>query len=353
MTIEELRKSVDKLDRRLLELLNQRAELTQQIAHHKRRRNDDQFVPSRERQIFDNLQTHNRGPLPDAAVYDIFRQIIAANRALERPMKISFLGPLYTFSHLATLRKFGSLPKMLPAATVEEVFKAVENRRAGYGVVPVENSTEGTVRPTLDMFSQSSLLICSELYLDIEHFLFSKSTLDEIKRVYAPPQVLAQCREWLRGNLAAVELIEVSSSSRGAELAAEEPGAAAIGTLLAAEHYGLSMLAERIEDLPGNRTRFLIIGHTANPPTGKDKTSIIFAVPHQPGALHAALAVLYKYDINMTMIESRPTRQAPWKYAFFVDLQGHRDDPGVSKALSQLQTTCVFVKVLGSYPEAE
>jgi chorismate mutase/prephenate dehydratase len=353
MTIEELRKQIDDLDDKIVDLLNQRATWAHKIAHRKRESNTDPFVPARERQVFDNILAHNQGPLPDQAITDIYRVVIAAMRSLEKPLRIVYWGPPGSFTQMAALRKFGSLPQMQAMAQVEDIFAEVEKRAADYGVVPMENSTEGAVRPTLDMFFNSNLRICSEIFLDIEHYLLGHGKAAEIKRVYSNPQVLAQCRGWLRSHLPDAELIEVATSSRGAERAAEEPDGGAIGTALAAELYGLKVVGERIEDLPGNRTRFLVIGHTKGDPSGKDKTSIMFSVPHRPGALHKALGVLEKYDINMTMIEARPGRQQAFEYAFFIDFQGHADDPHVAKAIAQLQETCLFVKVLGSYPEAE
>ncbi|KPJ64647.1 hypothetical protein AMK68_01015 [candidate division KD3-62 bacterium DG_56] len=352
-TIEELRSKIDDLDRRIVDLLNERATLARKIARRKRERKTDPFVPARERQVFDSIVAHNPGPLPDQAVVDIYRAVIAAMRSLEHPLRIVYWGPPGSFTQMAALRKFGSLPDTRAMAQVEDIFSEIEKRGADYGVVPMENSTEGAVRATLDMFFNSNLRICSEIYLDIEHYLLGHGGAEDIKRVYSNPQVLAQCRGWLRGHLPDAELIEVATSSRGAERAAREPDSGAIGTALAAELYGLKIISERIEDLPGNRTRFLVIGHTESEPSGKDKTSIMFSVPHRPGALHEALGVLEKYDINMTMIEARPGRQQPFEYVFFIDFQGHADDPHVAKAVAQLQDTCLFLKVLGSYPEAE
>lgn len=352
-TIEEFRKEIDDLDRRIVDLLNERATLARKIARRKRERKSEPFVPARERQVFDSILARNQGPLPDQAITDIYRAVIAAMRSLEHPLKIVYWGPPGSFTQMAALRKFGSLPGMRAMAQVEDIFSEVEKRRADYGVVPMENSTEGAVRPTLDMFFNSNLRICSEIYLDIEHYLLGHGLLKDIKRVYSNPQVLAQCRGWLRSHLPEAELIEVPTSSRGAERAAQEPESGAIGTALAAELYGLKVVSERIEDLPGNRTRFLVIGHTEGEPSGKDKTSIMFSVPHRPGALHEALGVLNKYDINMTMIEARPGRQQPFEYVFFIDFQGHADDPHVAKAVAALKQTCLFLKVLGAYPEAE
>jgi len=352
-TIEEFRKQIDDLDRRIVDLLNERAALARKIADRKRERKTDPFVPARERQVFDNIAAQNQGPLPDQAVIDIYRAVIAATRSLEKPLRIVYWGPPGSFTQMAALRKFGSLPDMPAMAQVEDIFSEVEKRRADYGVVPMENSTEGAVRPTLDMFFNRILRICSEIYLDIEHYLLGHSRLEGIKRVYSNPQVLAQCRGWLRSHLPDAELIEVATSSRGAERAAQEPDSGAIGTALAAELYGLKVVSERIEDLPGNRTRFLVIGHTEGEPSGRDKTSIMFSVPHRPGALHQALGVLNEHDINMTMIEARPGRQQPFEYVFFIDFQGHVNDPHVAKAVTKLREACLFLKVLGSYPEAE
>lgn len=354
MTIERERALIDQLDDQILDLLNQRAKHALAIARHKRRRAKDHFSPARERQIFDRLLAANPGPLPDESVLSIYREIIAVHRQLEAPATIAYLGPAGTFTHMAVLRKFGARAEASPAESIGDIFSQVEKGAATFGVVPMENSTEGVINDTLDMFVESSLDICAETYLDVDHYLVSRSPIEEVTRIYSMRQPLAQCRVWIKTNLPRAELQEVSSTSRAAQLAAQEPGSAAIATRLAAGMYDLNIIGEKIQDSPYNRTRFLVVGRASEPErSGHDKTSIMFSVRHEAGALYRALAVLDKYDINMTMIESRPTKKGAWEYIFFVDVQGHVSDPPVARALEHLGAATFFMRVLGSYPEAE
>lgn len=353
MTIEKKRQEIDRIDAQILELLNQRANAAVEIGKAKKKQAADTFVPARERQVLERLLKKNKGPLKDEAVLSIYRQVIAASRQLAGPTKVAYLGPEGTFTHVAVLQKFGETADLRPTESIAEVFAEVEKGNAEYGVVPMENSTEGVVRPTLDMFVESSLSICAEIYLDIALHLLSKSKFDAITRVYSMPQPFAQCRTWIKTNMPQAELVEVASTAKAAQIAAKEPGSAAIGTDLAARLYKLKIVRENIEDSAANRTRFLLIGQAESRPSGRDKTSIMFSVKHQAGALYRALGVLDKYDINMTMIESRPTRQKPWEYIFFVDFLGHQSEAHVAKALERLREDSLFLRVLGSYPEAE
>lgn len=353
MDIDKIRDSIDQLDGQILSLLNQRAELALQIAQLKQQQGQEPFVPAREREVFDQMVAQNPGPLSKEAVIAIYREIIATMRALEKSLTVAYLGPPGTFSHLATLNKFGSLANHQPRDSISDVFGEVEAGRADYGVVPIENSTEGVEYHTLDRLAESSLQVSAEVYVDIEHHLLSKGDLDSIQRIYSHSQALSQCRTWLKTNLPNAELVEVASTARAAQLAAEDANCAAIGSRLASDLYQLNRVRERIEDYHYNRTRFLIIGTTQSPSSSKDKTSIMFSVKHEAGSLVRALGGLGKHDINMTMIESRPTRQTPWEYVFFIDFQGHAQDPQVAKALSQFKEQCLFLRVLGSYPEAE
>lgn len=354
MDINSLREEIDQIDRQILDLLNQRARAAKEIGMIKQRVKKTTFVPERESQVIAKLEALNKGPLPNPALRAIYREIISASRSLEQPMTIAYWGPPATNTHMASIRKFGISCEFVPMDTIPDVFNEVERGRASYGVVPIENSTEGVVNHTLDTFLTSKLKICSEIYLPITHFLLSKATcLAEIKRVYSIPTAAAQCRNWLRTNLPDVEIIDVSTTARGSQLCADDPTSAAIGTSLAAEVYGLDILAEHIEDNPQNRTRFLVVGFNEPAPSGKDKTSIMFSVAHKAGALFRAMSVFDKYDINLTMIESRPTKLTPWEYVFFIDFQGHVKDPPVQKALAALKDHTLFVTVLGSYPEAE
>jgi chorismate mutase/prephenate dehydratase len=274
-------------------------------------------------------------------------------RALQKRPKIAYLGPEATFTHIAAIKRFGSAVEYIKTDSITDVFTEVERRRADFGVVPIENSTEGAVNHTLDMFMESDLKICSEVVLEIEHNLLSKGSLSSIKKVYSNPQVLGQCRLWLEANLAQVELIPVSSTTKAAQIAAKGKTSAAIASKVAAERYGLKILAESIEDSPHNITRFLVIGKADVEPTGNDKTSIMFSVKDRVGVLHDMLGPFKRNRINLTKIESRPSKKQPWKYYFFVDMQGHIKDKKVRQALGELEKYCAYLKQLGSYPAAE
>jgi chorismate mutase/prephenate dehydratase len=273
--------------------------------------------------------------------------------ALEKSMTIAYLGPEATFTHQAAIQRFGSSLLYAAQKTIADVFNEVAKGRADYGVVPVENSTEGVVTHTLDMFVDSDLKIVSQIVLPISHCLVSKSRRERIKKLYVHPQSLAQCRAWVHKNLAGAEIVETSSNARSAELAAQEKHSAAIAGLLAAEKYGVPVLEHDIQDNAANATRFLVLGRKCSPPTGHDRTSLMFSIADEVGALHRALAPFRKYRLNMTKIESRPSKRRAWEYFFFVDCDGHSNDTKVAKAIAQLGSQCSFVKVLGSYPNAE
>jgi len=351
MDIDGIRRDIDGIDEALLDLLNRRAESVSEIGRLKEQNGAMVFDPPRERQILDRLSSLNRGPLDDEAIAEIFGAVFAVHRLLEKRLVVAYFGLAGTFSHIAARRKFGSAADLRPAEAVAEVFHAVEKKEADLGVVPIENTTAGVVPLTLDSLAESKLGICAEVYVDIEHYLLSQCRdLTEIKRVYSHPQPIAQCRIWLRSNLPRVEVVSVGSTARAAELAAAEPEAAAIGPALAAEIYGVPILRERIQDEPDNRTRFFVIGHASASPSGRDKTSLVFAVPHKAGALHRALGILSAHQINMTFIQSHPIKQTPWEYMFFVDIEGHADQPQVSEALAELREQTSVLRVLGSYP---
>jgi len=354
MSLEDLRRQIDAIDTQVLNLLSERARLAQEVGHGKRGSAVKFFAPERERQIFDRLKSINPGPLPDSAVRAIYREIISASRALEAPMRIAYLGPAGTFSHRASLNRFGSSSEQIPTATIPDVFHQVERGEADYGIVPVENSTEGVVSYTLDMFPKTHLKVCAEVFVAVDHYLATRAErLKDVKRLYVHPQSLAQSRNWLRENLPKVEIIDVTSNSKSAQMAAVDSEGAAVCTDIAAEIYQVPIVASHIEDSPHNRTRFLVIGQNEPKPSGKDKTSIFFSVNHRPGALLRAIAAFDAHNINMTMIESRPTKQMPWEYVYFVDFQGHVQDDSVAHALKMLEEQAQFVTVLGSYPEAE
>ncbi|MCC6444854.1 MAG: prephenate dehydratase [Armatimonadetes bacterium] len=351
--VDSLRELIDDIDREIVTLLNERARLAQEIGKHKASGNASVFVPEREHQVMRKVLAASEGPLSGEALAAIYREIISASRALERVLRIVFWGPLYTFSHEASLSQFGASSEHVPVPTIEDIFFEVEHGRADFGIVPVENSTAGTIGPTLDMFVQSPLKVCAELYLNISHYLVSKSEgLQGIKKVYSGQQPAAQCRNWLAQHLPGIELVEVSTTARAAELSLSGPEAAAITGGLAARYYNLNILAEHIEDNPRNKTRFFVIGNKECESTGQDKTSLLFSVAHRPGSLFRAMAAFELYNVNLTLIESRPTKQMPWEYVFFVDFQGHQRDDAIAKALASLSKDCLFVRVLGSYPEA-
>ncbi len=353
MSLPELRKEIDKIDEQVLELLNRRAALAQQVGHAKSSARSHYFTPEREHTVFKRLLALNKGPLEAIAVRAIYKEIISGCRALEKPLGVAFLGPEGTFSHLATLAKFGSSSQLMPVGTIAEVFTAVERNACDYGIVPVENSWAGVIPETLDTFINSNLRVVSEIYQPILHNLLTHcEDLGQVKRLYSHFQPLAQCRQWIRNHLPGVEEIEASSTAKAAELAADDREGAAIATVLAAEKYDLPVRCEHIEDNPTNRTRFLVLGYNEPEPTGKDKTSIMFSVHNRAGELVHALNAFEKYDVNLTMIESRPNKTEAWQYVFYIDLQGHIRDLPVTKAIDLLREQSLFVRVLGSYPEA-
>jgi chorismate mutase/prephenate dehydratase len=356
MNINDHRKAIDELDQRIVELISERARHAGEIGRTKAAQAAEAFAPAREQEVFARLAALNPGPLPDAALRAIYREIISACRALEQPLTISYWGPAGSNTHVAALHRFGHGVRLAPADSIAAVFKEVEKANASYGVVPVENSTEGIVSYTFDQFLDSDLRVCAEIYLPIRHSIVSKAgSLAEVRRLYTMFQATAQCRGWLARHLPQVELVEASTTARAAQIAAGEPDAAAIANTVAAEEYGLAVLAEGVEDNPRNFTRFFVLGRTQPPATRRDKTSILFSVSHEAGALVRALAAFEKYDRNLTLIQSRPTKMTPWEYVFFVDVDGHVEEPGDSllrRALKLFQERCLFVRVLGSYPDA-
>lgn len=353
MQIRALRKQIDILDKKLVEILNRRAYLSKKIGEIKKQLNKSIYAPDREKEILQRVKTLNKGPLANESLTNIYKQIISGSYALEKKLKVSYLGPEATFTHLAALEKFGTNVEYLPCNNITDVFLLIERNEADYGVVPIENSIEGAVSHTLDMFIDSDLKICSEIVLDISHNLLAKCTINRIKKIYSNPQVFGQCRIWLQTNVPNAELIEVSSTSKAAQLASKEKNAGCIASVLAAKVYNLKILAEEIEDSPHNRTRFLVIAKNDVGQTGDDKTSIMFSIKDRVGALHDMLVPFKKYNINLTKIESRPSKKKAWDYYFFLDLAGHRFEPKIKKALEELDKKCKFLKILGSYPKFE
>ncbi len=350
MSLEILRRKIDKIDEGILKLINERAQTAIEIGNLKRKQGQDIYVPDRERTIYNNLIKKNKGPLSSKAIQSVYKEIMSNSLALEKPFSIAYFGPEATYTHMAAIEKFGTQTKYIPVRTINDCFTEVTKGRADYGVVPVENSTEGVVSHTLDMFIDSDLAICAEILLEVSHYLLSNTSLRRINKIYSNWQAFAQCRNWIENNLPGVKLIEVTSTSEGARRAKREKGAAAIASKLAASIYKLDIVSERIEDMVGNVTRFLVIGNTLAKSTGRDKTSLMFSVKDRPGALYRMLKPFAMNKINLTKIESRPSRKKAWDYIFFVDLEGHITEPRVNKALKELEKECRYLKVLGSYP---
>ena len=353
--IEDARDRIDRIDNEILALLNERAACNAEIGRIKAGEGAAPFVPSRELEIFERLSRQNTGPFPTAAIQNVFREIISASVSLQRGVKVAYLGPAATYTHQAALQQFGRMADYLPSATVDEIFRDVEEERSEYGVVPVENSNEGVVSHTLDVFVDSTLTICAEIHVAIHHDLLAASSdLGEIRTVYSHPQALAQCRRWLELNLASVPQHSTASTAQAAERAVHEPGAAAIASPVAGEIYGLERARSGIEDHPDNTTRFLVVGRRAPRRSSRDITSLLFSIKRdQIGALHTALGPFAKHGVNLTRIESRPTKARAWEYVFFCDFEGHREEQRVRAAIDELKPCCDFVKVLGSYPQAE
>ena len=305
------------------------------------------------RQVFDRICKSNAGPITDEQLHAIYREIMSASLALEKSMTIAYFGPEATFTHQAAIQKFGASLHYSAQKTIGDVFTEVAKKSADYGVVPVENSTEGVVTHTLDMFVDSDLKIVSQVLLEIQQCLMSNSPRAKIKKLYVHPQSLAQCRGWLAKNLPRAEIIETSSNARSAELAAQEKFSAALGGILSAEKYDLKILAQDIQDNSVNVTRFIVLGRQCSPPTGDDRTSLMISLADRAGTLHDAIAVFRKFKINMTKIESRPSKRKAWEYFFFIDCAGHYQDAKVARAIQHLGKHCNFVKILGSYPNVE
>lgn len=353
MNLENLRKKIDRVDKKIVEFLNMRAEIASQIAKVKQKAGKSIYSPEREREVLQRLASANKGPLSSGALEAVYREIMSASLSAGKPLKVAYLGPQASFTNLAAVKKFGSQVEYVASNSIAEVFLEVERGNADYGVVPIENSIEGAVSHTLDMFVDYDLKICSQIILDVSHNLLANCPKEKIKRLYSNPQVFGQCRLWLQKNLACVEEIEVSSTTRAAQIASKEKNSACIASLLAAKVYKLKFIARDIEDSPHNITRFLVIGETDVPQTSSDKTSVMFSIKDRVGALHDMLLPFRKYKINLTKIESRPSKKKAWDYYFFVDFAGHRQNTAVKKALKELEDKCKFLKILGSYPVGE
>ena len=353
MNIPKHRKVIDRLDGQIVRLLNERTRHGLAIGDIKLKAGEEIYAPHRERAVLNRICHLNQGPMTDEQLCAIYREIMSSALALEKTMTIAYLGPEATFTHQAAIRRFGSSLRYVSQKTIADVFAEVSRKRADYGVVPVENTTEGVVTHTLDMFVDSDLKIVSQIVLPVQYCLAGNGRLQDIKRLHVHPQALGQCRQWVQEHLPKVEIFETSSNARSAELAAKGKVNAAITGMLAAEKYGLRVLEQDIQDNADNATRFLVLGRQCSPPTGNDRTSLMLSVADKAGALHQAIAAFRRHKINMTKIESRPSKRKAWEYFFFIDCDGHVQDRQVVKAIQLLGVHCNFVKVLGSYPNAE
>jgi chorismate mutase/prephenate dehydratase len=347
-----LRSQIDRIDRDLVGLVNERAELARQIGHLKQTSGQVTYDPSREEMVLERVTASSKGPLSNESLKAIWRELISGSRAIEQHLRVAHLGPAWTYSHLAALHRFGSSVEFVPVASISAAFEEVNAGHSHYGVVPLENSTDGRIADTLDNFSRLPVKICAEVPLRIHHTLLAACDRASIREVYSRPQALSQCRNWLARHLPNARLVELTSTSAAAETAAKTPHAAAIASRQAGVHYGLNVLAEDIEDVAGNTTRFAVIGHADASRTGRDKTSLMLEIEHKPGGLADALAIPKKQKLNLTWIESFPMPGEERGYIFFVEFEGHRDDLRVRRAISSLEKRCKRVVILGSYAAA-
>lgn len=351
-SLKVLRSKIDHIDRQLIELLNERARRSLEVGEVKRNRREECYVPHRERRILEKLTSLNKGPFPNHALQSVYREIFSASRSLQAPMQVGFLGPQGTFTHMAALRQFGGSVELVPFGSISKVFSEVEHRRVNCGVVPIENSTEGIVNATLDAFSESSLKISAELVIPIAHHLLSTSgRLGGIQRVYSHPQATGQCRSWLEENLPEVPIVDVASTAAAAQKAAVDPASGAIASEYASQTYQLKIVKRNIEDHANNWTRFVVISEQDARPSKHDKTSLIFSVKDKPGILYRTLEPFSKAHINLTKITSRPVKKRVWEYIFFIDVDGHRQESKLHRAVQSLARQASYIKILGSYPK--
>lgn len=352
--IEKLRKDINKIDEEILELLKKRIELAKQIGEVKKEIGIESFDLTREKEVIKRVLEKNQGVFPEEALKIIYSEIIKACRSIQEKIKVAYLGPEATFSHIAALNYFGTSAEFVPVETILDVFEEVASERAKFGVVPIENSIEGVVATTLDAIYEYDLKVCGEIYESISHHLMNQTgKLEDIKKILSHPQAIAQCRKWLRKKLPSVPIETVPSTALAAKWAAVDERVGAIASLMAAKLYHLQIVAKNIEDIKGNSTRFWIIGKQKIPPTGNDKTSLIFSVADRPGALFEVLRCFATRKINLTKIESRPSKNEPWKYIFFLDCEGHIEEPRIQECLEDMKKVCLQVIWLGSYPKGQ
>lgn len=348
-----LESSIRQLDRQILQLINRRAETTTRLIETAPNRNAAIYDLRGDDLLWQDLSAANAGPLPMAAVRGVFRQILSAARQKVKTQRVAYLGPQFSFTHLAAIERFGEAADLMPVSTIASVFEEVNRGHADFGLVPIENSTDGRIVDTLDMFTRLPLRICGEVQIAVHHNLASKSPRSEITEIYSKPQALSQCREWLSRNMPHARLIEVTSTSTAAQLARDKPGVGAVASRQAAVEYDLQVVAENIEDNANNVTRFAVIGDQTTRQTGRDRTAVLLQIPHRPGSLSDALQAFKKNKLNLTWIESFPLRGPESGYLFFIDFEGHFDDGRTKKALEELARAAVRLEVLGSYPRSE
>ena len=348
-TVAGLRAQIDKIDRELVQLMNSRAKLALQIGKLKDASGEVVYDPAREEDVLARAVNGSKGPLPSSCLRAVFREIISGSRSLEKELRVAYLGPAYSYSHLAAIHRFGQSVNLVPVGSIPAVFEEVNRGHVDYGLVPIENSTDGRVADTLDMFTRLPVRICGEVQLRIHHHLLGCCPRSEVQEVYSRPQALSQCRNWLAKHLPTARTIEVTSTSTAAQLAQDKPGAAAIASSQAGVHYGLNVLVENIEDNAGNLTRFAVIGERTGKRTGNDKAALMFEIEHRPGALADAMNIFKRSRLNLTWIESFPISRPEGGYLFFVELEGHEQDSRVRRAIDALERKAVRMVVLGSY----
>ncbi|MDP6380977.1 MAG: prephenate dehydratase [Phycisphaerae bacterium] len=355
MNLQDFRQKIDEIDRRLVQLMNERAKAAIEIGKLKDQSGaSGPYVPEREQDVFSKVLSANEGPLSDNTLKSVWKELMSGSLSLEKPLKIAFLGPVGSFSHLASVEKFGTSVEHVTMCDIATVFDQVARGNADYGLVPVENTTGGAIRDTMEGFLNVTgpIKICAEMAIAIHQNLLGNCALEQVRSVYSKPEVFDQCRGWLSANVPNADLVGMSSTAEAAKHAAKEEGAAAIASALAVEIYQLNILSAGIEDNPQNMTRFLVLGRAQAGPTGRDKTSLLFGVAHKSGALVDVLKVFHRFKINMTKIESHPSPAKKWEYYFFVDIEGHTDDENVKKALAEVQERCRHLEILGSFPVA-
>src|SRR6478735_759 len=350
--LDGLRRQIDELDHRIVDLLNDRARIVVDIGKLKQQHNTPIYSPDREKMVLEKVRKLNHGPLPDRCLDAVYRELMSGSFALEKPLSIGFLGPEGSFSHSASMLKFGSSVQYVPLSGIPGVFEEVVRGHIDYGLVPVENSLHGGVIDTLDAFLSSSARICAEVLISVHHNLLANCPWEQVKSIYSKPEVFAQCRRWLSTTAKDRDVQPAASTSKAAEMASRQQGIAAIGSKLAAELYGLHTLFENIEDNPDTVTRFFVIGRESARRTGDDKSAIMFTTAHKPGALAEVLDVFKENGINLTDIEKRPSKKVNWEYYFFIDAQAHADDAAMKKAIQEAKKHCLQLPVLGSYPRA-